>query len=303
MDDNNTQVLQSSQQEWAIRLSRVIHPLLYDGVQSMFKEAMAICKQSQEEDKYLMTFQNILSRIPKWNEDIIKTETNRIIENSGCSYLEDLLTCVHIAQLKILSAIRTGKAQKKVEIDIPKLSHFIHKVYISLSRDLYTNVYLFEKNVPPLVFQQNRNKINEYIKDAILNSLRDSIPVENLLRAYLDETTDFIKEVPKEEKEKEKEKRELTFSDKDSAITVEKETFTIDAPKDIETLEKITQERHLQRKAEEAAEADEDKLKISDEIVSIDIEDLTKIPEILPELLPEIIEKEPEIKLDIEILE
>jgi hypothetical protein len=303
MDDNNTQVLQSSQQEWAIRLSRVIHPLLYDGVQSMFKEAMAICKQSQEEDKYLMTFQNILSRIPKWNEDIIKTETNRIIENSGCSYLEDLLTCVHIAQLKILSAIRTGKAQKKVEIDIPKLSHFIHKVYISLSRDLYTNVYLFEKNVPPLVFQQNRNKINEYIKDAILNSVRDSIPVENLLRAYLDETTDFIKEVPKEEKEKEKEKRELTFSDKDSAITVEKETFTIDAPKDIETLEKITQERHLQRKAEEAAEADEDKLKISDEIVSIDIEDLTKIPEILPELLPEIIEKEPEIKLDIEILE
>ena len=298
MDDNNTSVLQSSQQEWAIRLSRVIHPLLYEGIQSMFKEAMTICKQSQEEDKYLMTFQNILSRIPKWNEDIIKTETNRIIENSGCSYLEDLLTCVHIAQLKILSAIRTGKAQKKVEIDIPKLSHFIHKVYISLSRDLYTNVFLFEKNVPPLVFQQNRNKINEYIKDAILNSVRDSIPVENLLRAYLDETTDFIKEVPKEEKEK----KGLTFSDTDSAITVEKETYVIDAPKDVETLEKITQERHLQRKAEEAAEAaaeaDEDKLKISDEIVSIDIEDLTIKPDVLPELF-----KEPEIKLDIEMLE
>ena len=297
MDDNNTSVLQSSQQEWAIRLSRVIHPLLYEGVQSMFKEAMTICKQSQEEDKYLMTFQNILSRIPKWNEEIIKTETNRIIENSGCSYLEDLLTCVHIAQLKILSAIRTGKAQKKVEIDIPKLTNFIHKVYISISRDLYANVFLFEKNVPPLVFQQNRNRINEYIKDAILNTVRDSIPVENLLRAYLDETTDFIKEVPKEEKEK----KGLTFSDKDSAITVEKETFVIDAPKDVETLEKITQERHLQRKAEEAAEAaaeaDEDKLKISDEIVSIDIEDLTIKPDVLPEL------KEPEIKLDIEMLE
>ena len=299
MDDNNTPVLQSSQQEWAIRLSRVIHPLLYEGVQSMFKEAMTICKQSQEEDKYLMTFQNILSRIPKWNEEIIKTETNRIIENSGCSYLEDLLTCVHIAQLKILSAIRTGKAQKKVEIDIPKLTNFIHKVYISISRDLYANVFLFEKNVQPLVFQQNRNKINEYIKDAILNTVRDSIPVENLLRAYLDETTDFIKEVPKEEKEKEK--KGLTFSDKDSAITVEKETFVIDAPKDVETLEKITQERHLQRKAEEAAEAAaeayEDKLKISDEIVSIDIEDLTIKPDVLPEL------KEPEIKLDIEMLE
>ena len=294
MDDNHVPTLQTSQQEWAVRLSRVIHPLLYEGVQAMFQEAVGICKQSEEEDKYLMTFQNILSRIPKWNEEIIKKETSRIIEKSGCSYLEDLLTCVHIAQLKILSSIRTGKSQKKVEIDIPKLNGFIHKVYIHISRELYASVYLFEKGIPPLVFQQNRSKVNEIIKESILNAIRDSIPVEQLLRAYLDETTDFMKEVPKEEPKEEK--KELKFSDKDSAITVNNEAMVIEAPKDVDTLEKIAEQRNIQRKAEEAAEAEEDKVKISEEVVVIDVEELTPVKVEIPE------KKEPEIDIGIEIL-
>jgi hypothetical protein len=255
----------------------------------MFQEAVGICKQSEEEDKYLMTFQNILARIPKWNEEIVKKETSRIIEKSGCSYLEDLLTCVHIAQLKILSSIRTGKSQKKVEIDIPKLNGFVHKVYIHISRELYAKMYLFEKGVAPLVFQQNRSQVNEIIKEAILNAIRDSIPVEQLLRAYLDETTDFMKEVPKEEPKVEK---ELKFSNQDSAITVNNEAMVIEAPKDVDTLEKIAEQRNIQRKAEEAAEA-EDKVKISDEVVIIDVEELTPVKEE---------KKEPEIDLGIEIL-
>jgi len=295
MDDNHVPTLQTSQQEWAFRLTRVIHPLLYEGIQAMFQEAVGICKQSDEEDKYLMTFQNILARIPKWNEEIVKKETARIIEKSGCSYLEDLLTCVHIAQLKILSSIRTGKSQKKVEIDIPKLNGFVHKVYIHISRELYANVYLFEKGISPLVFQQNRSKVNEIIKEAILNAIRDSIPVEQLLRAYLDETTDFMKEVPKEEPKVEK---ELKFSNQDSAISVNNEAMVIEAPKDVDTLEKIAEQRNIQRKAEEAAEAEEDKVKISDEVVIIDVEELTPVK--VEEKKEE--KKEPEIDLGIEIL-
>ena len=288
MDDNHVPTLQTSQQEWAIRLSRVIQPLLYEGIQAMFQEAVGICKQSEEEDKYLMTFQNILARIPKWNEEIVKKETSRIIEKSGCSYLEDLLTCVHIAQLKILSSIRTGKSQKKVEIDIPKLNGFVHKVYIHISRELYAKVYLFEKGIAPLVFQQNRSQVNEIIKEAILNAIRDSIPVEQLLRAYLDETTDFMKEVPKEEPKVEK---ELKFSNQDSAITVNNEAMVIEAPKDVDTLEKIAEQRNIQRKAEEAAE-EEDKIKISEEVVIIDVEELTPV-----KVDTKVPEKEPEIDL------
>lgn len=266
MDDNYVPMLQDSQHEWAARVVRHFQPLIYEGIQGMFHEAKKICSVSEEDEKYLMTFQNILARIPKWNEDIVKTETARIVERSGCSYLEDLITCVHIAQLKILTSIRTGKSQKKVEIDIPKLSSFVHKCYIAVSRDLYTNVYLFETSVPSLLLQHNRTKINEYIKASIINVIRDSIPIEQLLRAYLDETTDLIKEEVKEEKAK----KELSFSDKDTAVTVDNVTSVIDAPKDIPTLEKLAELKNVES---------DDKLTISNELVTIDVEDLNK-PEI-----------------------
>lgn len=287
MDDNHVPTLHNSQHEWAIRLTRIVQPLIYEGIQGMFQEAVTICKQSEEDEKYLMTFQNLLSRIPKWNEEIVKKETARIVEKSGCSYLEDLLTCVHIAQLKILSSIRTGKAQKKVEIDIPKLSSFVHKVYIAVSRELYASVYLFETGIPPLVFQKNRSSVNEIILNAMLNVIRESIPIEKLLRAYLDETTDLIKEKEKDEK------KGISFSDKDNAITVNNEPMVIDAPKDIPTLEKIAEVRNLERKAEE----EDDKIKISDDIVTIEVDDLVKpAPAITP------VEIEPPLELDIEVL-
>jgi len=291
MDDNNVPTLHDSQHEWAIRLTRIVQPLIYEGIQGMFQESVTICKQSEEDEKYLMTFQNILSRIPKWNEEIVNKETARIVERSGCSYLEDLLTCVHIAQLKILSSIRTGKAQKKVEIDIPKLSSFVHKVYISVSRDLYASVYLFEKGIPPLVFQKNRSSVNEIILNAILNVIRESIPIEKLLRAYLDETTDLIKEKEKDVKE---DKKEISFSDKDNAMTVNNEPMVIDAPKDIPTLEKIAEVRNIERKAVE--EEDNDKLKISEDVVTIEFDDLVQPETITP------VEIELPIELDIEVL-
>jgi len=286
MDDNNVPTLHDSQHEWAIRLTRIVQPLIYEGIQGMFQEAVTICKHSEEDEKYLMTFQNLLSRIPKWNEEIVKKESARIVDRSGCSYLEDLLTCVHIAQLKILSSIRTGKSQKKVEIDIPKLSSFVHKVYISVSRDLYASVYLFEKGIPPLVFQKNRSSVNEIIMNAILNVIRESIPIEKLLRAYLDETTDLIKE-----KEKPEEKKGISFSDKDNAMTVNNEPVVIDAPKDIPTLEKIAEIRNLERKANEE---EDDKIKIFDDPVTIEIDDLVKPVQNTPAEIP--------IELDIEVL-
>ena len=89
-----------------------------------------MCISNDETEKYLMTFQNFLTRVPKWSQTIIEVETERIINTSRCSYLEDLITCVHIAQLKVLTSIRVSNKQKKIDIDIPKVQDFIHKVYI-----------------------------------------------------------------------------------------------------------------------------------------------------------------------------
>ena len=137
-----------------------------------------------------MTFQNFLSRVTKWNQTIIDEETARILTKSGCSYLEDLLTCVHITQLKILTSIRVSQKQKKIELDIPKLSEFIHKTYIKCARKFYSNVYLFEQKIPPLQYQKNMRECETICKDCILDVIRDNMPVEHILRSYMDESVE-----------------------------------------------------------------------------------------------------------------
>jgi hypothetical protein len=170
-------------------------PLVIEGIRSIFNESWKLCLENDEANKYLMTFQNLLARIPKWNSVIIEEERKRILERSGCNYLEDLITCVHIIQLKVLTCIRVGNKQKKIDISIPKLDHFIHKVYINVARKAYTNVYLFETHITPLQMQKNNRELETIVQECILNAIRESIPTEAIIRAYMDETVEQEEEV------------------------------------------------------------------------------------------------------------
>ena len=138
MDDYNVNVLSETKNEYSARLLELLAPAIIEGVKSIYNDAIKICEENDEQDKYLMTFQNYLTRVPKWNSTLIEAECKRIIGASKCSYLEDLLTCVHITHLKLLTSVRVSQKQKKIDIDIPKLSTFIHKIYIHLARKIYS---------------------------------------------------------------------------------------------------------------------------------------------------------------------
>ena len=302
MDDFNVSSLHESKNEWGARLLTILTPLIIEGFKSIFDESYKLCIDNNETEKYLMTFQNFITRIPKWNSAIIETERKRIIDRSGCSYLEELVTCIHIIQLKLLTAMRVGKKQKKIDINIPKLDDFIHKCYINVARKMYQNVYLFELKCQPLQIQKNNRELELIIQECILNAVRDSIPLESILKAYMDETVeeDVIEEIKEQlfdnpitsEKQaifegKGENNVSLKFNDVDSAISKNGKEELIEAPKTIERLEEISTLRNIQRKIEE--EEDDEKLKISNEDVSLDSLDVQVIN-------PE------EIKLDTDLL-
>ena len=230
MDDYNLTTITESKNEWCARLVNILTPCVIEGIKSVFEESYKMCLDNEEEEKYLMTFQNLLNNIPKWSSEIVDVEKNRIETSSCCSYLEDLLTCVHITQLKSLTSSRAGLKQKKVDIDIPNLNSFIHKTYINVARKIYINVYLFEKDIMPLQIQKNNRELEIIVKECILNTIRESIPVENILKVYLDETLEtdveveetreviadeeMIKKQEKEEREKELEKAKQEIKEK-----------------------------------------------------------------------------------------
>ena len=141
MDDYTPNILNDSKNEWSILLMNYLTPHVIDGFRSIFNESLRLCEENDEIEKYLMTFQNLLSRVPKWNQNLVEKEKNRIVSISKCSYLEDLVTCVHIIQLKILSCVRVGTENKQINIDLPNFDKFLHNVYINISRKLYSNIY------------------------------------------------------------------------------------------------------------------------------------------------------------------
>jgi hypothetical protein len=186
MDDFVLSNLNESRNEWCSRLVAILTPLIMEGVRSIFAESWKLSMETNELEKYLMTFQNFLCRVPKWNSNIIEDEKKRIVEKSGCGYLEDLITCVHIIQLKVLTCVRVGTRQKKIDISIPKLNDFIHKVYITVASKVYRNAYLFDKYATAIVQQRNSREFEVIVEECILRTIRDSIPTETIVRAYLD---------------------------------------------------------------------------------------------------------------------
>ena len=308
MDDFSIATLHESRNEWCSRLFTILTPLIIDGYKSILEESVKLCKDNGDLDKYLMTFQNFISRIPKWNTSIIETERKRISEKSGCSYLEELVTCVHIIKLKVLTAMRVGQKQKKIDINIPKLDDFIHKAYINVARKVYKNVYLFELSIPPLQTQKNNRELEIIVQECILNTIRESIPVEAILKAYMDETveqdvTEEIKEQYVEEevpyqKQEVTTKPNLSFNNIDYVKDSNNNVVPVSAPKTIEEIEK----RNAQRVSYDSVSNDDDdddnsnvKIKIfENDNVVIDNLDIHNIQEDikLPELLSDNLEFE-----------
>lgn len=195
MDDFVISNLHESRNEWCARLVSILTPLIIEGIRSIYNEAWKMCVDNEEVSKYLMTFQNLLGRVPKWNAVIVEEERKRIIERSGCNYLEDLITCVHVIQMKVLTSVRVGTRQKKIDISIPKLDSFLHKVYVQVARKVYTNVYLFERGTSSLQIQRNNRELELLVQECIMNVIRESIPTETIIRAYLDESVEQEEEV------------------------------------------------------------------------------------------------------------
>ena len=308
MDDFSVASLSESKNEWCARLLNILTPTITQGLKSIFDEALKLCQDNKEVDKYLMTFQNFLTRVPQWNPTIIDNEKARIIETSGCTYLEELVTCVHIIQLKALTCVRVGSKQKKIDINVPSISDFIHKIYIHVARKIYTNIYLFERHIAPLQTQKNNREIELIIKECILNAIRDSVPVEHILRAYMDETDEQdveVKEVeeplpdllPEEKKEavaaidmKEKiaeykqstdfteDANKISFADDDTLVDIKGITSLVNAPKDEKNLDEMEKARAALAQVEEDDDDEDERLTIGDNVTLdvIDINDLNK---------------------------
>jgi hypothetical protein len=227
--------LSESKNAYTYRLMTILTPLMIQGIKCKFDDICNMCIQNDEEDKYLMMFQKSLEDIPIWNEARIENETQRIINESKCDHLDLLLvSCINI-QIKIYSYMRVSLQQKRIEYDKPSLNNFIHKCYIAFARKLYTNVYLFEKDIMPIIQQKHMRECELICRESIIAVIDEIIPIKQILNGYMEETEheevieEIIEKLDEDAKDEEKEKDEITEESKELVEKPDLSTIKKDA--------------------------------------------------------------------------
>jgi hypothetical protein len=170
------------------RFSLMVIPNVADGIWSVYDNAKLICEKNDQNDQILMTFQNLLTRIPTWTDDILQAEVKRIVTASKCSYLEELLTGVLLTYLRAFAAVQfRGDKEDSVDLQFerPPLSRFIHELYKESARKCWEHAFLF-RTVGVRTEQQARNR-QDIVKllDAALDTVLDSfLPWQSIVTAY-----------------------------------------------------------------------------------------------------------------------
>jgi hypothetical protein len=171
--------------EYLKQLSTWITPPLVEFFRTEYNTIAA-----KEPRKAMAVFQSVCAEVPRWNQDVIDANINKVLDNCRCDYIEELMTAVFSAHTKMLTAIRVNSRQKKLQIKIPKLDHFLHRIFVECARAFWKAPFLFADNVSPIEQQKNVLQAEAMCTEALSGAVRSLLPVKTILQDYLDDGSD-----------------------------------------------------------------------------------------------------------------
>ncbi len=166
--------------EYTKQLATFIVPSLVGWFQQLWQ------RNAPQRGQAMYLFQTECEEIPRWNQDRIHDEVRVLLERTGCDYMEELMTAVFIAHTKVLTAVRLSSNQKKLSITVPKLDHFIHRIFREAARSFWKSPFLFADAGSVVERQKNVLQIEALATEAITTAVRSLLPVKQILQDYLE---------------------------------------------------------------------------------------------------------------------
>jgi len=184
--------------EYTDFLTNMVAPLIYEGIQSLYylakkrhnsQQIAAQQNPNQEIEPIIRIFKNILKSVPTISNANIEREMVRIRDNSkNADIFDNLIRACFKSFIVLLTYNSSGKKCKLVNerlhetIDI-KL--FIHKCYIECAKQFYNYPEIFLDDYSPLELQRNERDAMEIIKKSIIEGIRKSLPMKQIIEEYL----------------------------------------------------------------------------------------------------------------------
>lgn len=188
-EELSANALVDAKNEYTKLLTSYLTPCITEGFISLYEDAKNEKEEKRKDSRYddyseIQIFQDFIKKIPKWNQDIIDKESDRIIQRSKCDWLERLLYGVFVSNAKVLSIVRIQpKKDDKMRLKIPKLRNFIHKCYVECGRELYKVAYLFDdEDITSIEKQKNVRDINSIVREGVIEAVRKLLPIQDILK-------------------------------------------------------------------------------------------------------------------------
>jgi hypothetical protein len=197
-------------------LGQTLVPHVADGLWSLYDNARELCERNQQLDQTLRTFQNLLTRIPQWSDETLATEVERIVEASGCEYMDDLLMGVFLAYIRAFASIqyRGESAQVNLDFERPSVSKFIHEFYKHSARAAWKSAYLFKTHgITSEQQARNRRDIEILIDKCMTDVINAFIPWKEISRAYFQAPPPAPEPTPEPPKEEKDAPRAVSFGE------------------------------------------------------------------------------------------
>lgn len=177
----NVATYSEARSEYTKQLATFIVPALVQWFQQMWS------RNATDKQRCMSLFQSECEEVARWNADRVHDEVRVLIERTGCDYMEELMTAVFIAHTKVLTAVRLSAKQKKLSIVVPKLDHFIHRIFREAARAFWKAPFLFVETGGVVERQKNVLQVEALATEAITTAVRSLLPVKQILRDYMED--------------------------------------------------------------------------------------------------------------------
>ena len=165
-----TPILLDAKKEYVHQLSDIMLPYVMRTVSGLYDHAKHKPKQ----------FRMMLQQVPSWNDQVIKDKTAEI--ERKYSQLQNLITACCVSYTKVLGSIRLNTNQNSnIRLSVPDTSKFVHSVYIYVAKEFFYE---------PKLLYSNRTSKNDLMREAVEESVRQNVPIDQLLEAYLTVSVD-----------------------------------------------------------------------------------------------------------------
>ena len=246
----NVATYSEARSEYTKQLATFIVPSIVAWFQALW------ARNSSDRQRCLSAFQNECEEIARWNQDRIHDEVRVLLEKSGCDYMEELMTAVFVAHTKVLTAVRLSTKLKKLSITVPKLDHFLHRIFKESARCFWKSPFLFMSEGGVVERQKNILQVEALASEAITTAIRGLLPVKQILKDYLGEDEEDISDAPASAPEAEAEAEEQEKPESEVKPVVEEVKAEAEVKEVKAEAEAESEVKEVKAEAETEAEAE-----------------------------------------------